>query len=92
MNESELTHNKSIITEDDEELHGNLYKFTLMRIPIGQAYDDPISAVNGYVDGVSRRAKLAASCGVKVPVGQGLATHPYRVLRPGRSLEDEQAG
>ena len=28
-----------------------------------------------------RQAKLGASCRVKVPVGQGLASHPYRVLR-----------
>ena len=34
---------------------------------------------------LSRRAKLGISCRVKVPVGQGLATHPYRVLGPWRS-------
>ncbi len=40
----------------------------------------------------ARQAKLGASCGVKVPVGKGLATHPYRVLRLWRSsaLRDEQ--
>ena len=32
-----------------------------------------------------RQAKLGGSCRVKVPVGQGLATHPYRVLRGWRS-------
>ena len=34
---------------------------------------------------LSRRDKLGASCGVKVPVGEGRATHPYRVLRLRRS-------
>ena len=34
---------------------------------------------------LSRRAKLGISCRVQVPVGQGLATHPYRVLGPWRS-------
>ncbi|MGF1613178.1 MAG: nuclear transport factor 2 family protein [Gammaproteobacteria bacterium] len=34
---------------------------------------------------LSRRAKLGISCRVQVPVGQGLATHPYRVLGPRRS-------
>jgi hypothetical protein len=28
-----------------------------------------------------RQAKLGVSCGVKVPTGEGLANHPYRVLR-----------
>jgi len=30
---------------------------------------------------IVRQAKLGASCRVKVPAGQGLASHPYRVLR-----------
>jgi len=34
---------------------------------------------------LSRRAKLGVSCGVEVPAGKGLATHPYRVLGPWRS-------
>ena len=34
---------------------------------------------------LSRRAKLGISCRVQVPAGQGLATHPYRVLGPRRS-------
>jgi len=34
---------------------------------------------------LARQAKLGASCGVQVPVGKGLATHPYRVLRLWRS-------
>ena len=33
-----------------------------------------------------RQAKLGVSCRVKVPVGQGLANHPYRVLRVRRSV------
>ena len=32
-----------------------------------------------------RQAKLGAPCRVKVPVGKGLTTHPYRVLRLWRS-------
>jgi len=32
-------------------MQGNLYKLTAMRIPAGQNYDDPISAVNGNVEG-----------------------------------------
>ena len=35
---------------------------------------------------LARQAKLDASCRVKVPVGQGLANHPYRVLRVRRSV------
>lgn len=41
---------------------------------------------------LSRRAKLGVSCRVKVLVGQGLATHPYRVLvllRSGESHEQD---
>ena len=30
---------------------------------------------------LQRQDKLGVSCWVQVPVGQGLATHPYRVLR-----------
>ena len=33
-----------------------------------------------------RQAKLGASCGVKVPTGQGLTSHPYRVLQRCRRL------
>ncbi len=33
-----------------------------------------------------RQAKLVITCRVKVPVGQGVACHPYRVLRVVRSL------
>ena len=36
---------------------------------------------------LSRQDKLGASCRVEVPVGQGLATHPYRVLHLQRSQE-----
>jgi hypothetical protein len=36
----------------------------------------------------SRQDKLGISCRVQVPVGSGRATHPYRVLRPGRSRGD----
>jgi hypothetical protein len=32
-----------------------------------------------------RQAKLGAPCRVQVPVGKGLTTHPYRVLRLWRS-------
>ena len=39
---------------------------------------------------LSRRAKLGVSCGVEVPVGKGLATHPYRVLGPWRSTAARQ--
>ena len=40
-----------------------------------------------------RQAKLDVSCRVKVPVGQGLATHPYRVLRGWRSgIRGESCG
>ncbi len=39
----------------------------------------------GQAQSLVRQAKLDASYGVKVPVGQGLATHPYRVLRRWRS-------
>ena len=35
---------------------------------------------------LARQAKLDASCRVKVPVGQGLANRPYRVLRVRRSV------
>ena len=38
-----------------------------------------IKAVQNF--SLVRQAKLGASCRVKVPVGQGLANHPYRVLR-----------
>jgi len=34
---------------------------------------------------LSRQDKLGVSCRVKVPVGEGRATHPYRVVRPWRS-------
>jgi len=34
---------------------------------------------------LSRQDKLGVSYRVKVPIGKGLATHPYRVLRPLRS-------
>ncbi len=30
---------------------------------------------------IVRQAKLGASFRVQVPIGQGLASHPYRVLR-----------
>ena len=40
-----------------------------------------------------RQAKLDVSCRVKVPVGQGLATHPYQVLRGWRSgIRGESCG
>ena len=42
---------------------------------------------NKWAFSLSRRAKLGVSCRVKVPVGQGLATHPYRVLDLWRSAE-----
>jgi hypothetical protein len=38
---------------------------------------------------LSRRDRLGVSYGVKVPVGQGLATHPYRALGPWRSQADK---
>ena len=34
---------------------------------------------------LARQAKPGASCRVKVPVGEGRATHPYRLLRHGRT-------
>jgi len=34
-----------------------------------------------------RQAKLGISSGVGVPGGQGLANHPYRVLRTGRRMQ-----
>jgi len=33
-----------------ETIDGNLYKITIMRIPADQNFDDPLSAVNGYVE------------------------------------------
>jgi len=46
-----------------------------------------LSTRSVYLCGVtlSRRAKLGVSCGVRVPVGKGLATRQYRVLVPLRS-------
>jgi hypothetical protein len=47
--------------------------------------------VSGAADlvSLSRRDKLGVSYGVKVPVGQGLATHPYRALGPWRSQAEK---
>lgn len=54
------------------------------------AQPDPLrhAATVRLAQTLSRRAKLGISCRVKVPVGQGLATHPYRVLGPGRSRRE----
>lgn len=43
----------------------------------------------GSTKTLARQAKLGASSRVKVPVGKGLAIHPYRVLRLWRSLNKE---
>jgi len=40
-----------------------------------------ISGTSGIVIPLVRQAKLGASGRVQVPVGQGLSSHPYRVLR-----------
>jgi len=31
--------------------HGQLFKISILRIPTNQEFDDPLSAVNGYVEG-----------------------------------------
>jgi len=39
-----------------------------------------------------RQAQLGASCGVEVPTGQGLTSHPYRVLQLCRRLKGNEEG
>ena len=38
-------------------------------------------SVEAWSQALVRQAKLGVSCGVEVPTGEGLANHPYRVLR-----------
>ena len=60
------------------ELYRNRWK-------IETAFQKLESHLNSELNTSSRRAKLGISCRVQVPAGQGLATHPYRVLGRRRS-------
>ena len=42
---------------------------------------DAQTAARPTAETLACQAKPGASCRVKAPVGQGLTTHPYRVLR-----------
>jgi len=77
----------------EEYLPGRLRKRVFLRSPVREnrtpgSVRGPSGNRRSYRD--VRQVKLGVSCGVKVPAGQGLTNHPYRVLQLCRRCKAER--